>query len=208
MACPTSLSVSDWIYDDFRQVWIGFKADFTGSKDLIGSLTAYKKDEVRCDSPFNYYWIDTCSPKPSGNFTNFRYPLYDNFVVRGAKYGYCNSYICLYNSKKWDTYPSDKDDGNDLYDDVYCVCEVSPYLKAFHPITPDPSTPIDCPTDCPTCPTIQCDEQLDKAPSIDVHLNHLFAAVTTYQLWFAIVYIGVLAGINYVIYLKSSNIPK
>jgi hypothetical protein len=208
MVCPTSVSVSDWIYDDFRpfnrQIWIGFKADFIGSKDLIGSKNIYKKDEIKCYSTASYYWVDTCSPKPSGNFTNFHTPLFPTIVSEGFYYGYCFSYITKYTIKKWDVYPDDNIDINgEVYDDVYCLCEVSPYMKAFLPLTPDPS--LDSPSDCPICPTTQCDEQLDKAPSIDVHLNHLFAAVVTYQLCFAVVYIGVLAGINYVIYLNSIN---
>jgi len=39
----------------------------------------------------------------------------------------------------------------------------------------------------------------------NVHLNHLFAAAVTYQLCIVIVYIDVLVGINYVVYLNSIN---
>jgi len=39
----------------------------------------------------------------------------------------------------------------------------------------------------------------------NVHLSHLFAAAVTYQLCIAVVYIGVLASINYIIYLNSIN---
>jgi len=73
-----------WIYDDFdgTQIWIGSKADFIGSKDLIGSRNIYEKDEIKCYSTLSYYWVDTCSPKPSGNFTNFHTPHFPHYFNR------------------------------------------------------------------------------------------------------------------------------
>ena len=71
--------------------------------------------------------------------------------------------------------------------------------KAFDPLAPiDLDLSTDTLFNSPICATLQC-----KTPSVDVHLNHLFSCTVTCQLYFAVVYIGVLAGINYVVYLNS-----
>jgi hypothetical protein len=222
MVCPTSLSVSKWIQNALQdEVWIGYRANDT------------TKSEEQCGLPAYYYWLDTCSPRPSEVFTDW--------VI--DRYGYIgppdHCFAIIKKNTKWETFSDDSDHAS------ICVCEVSPYKlitpdpisetplapdpssetplapdpssetplapdpSSETPLTPDPSseTPLtpDPISETPLTPDPSSETRLAPDPSSETPLTPDPSSVATYQLWFAIVYIGVLAGINYVIYLNSIN---
>ena len=159
MVCPTSVSVSRWIQQALQEdVWIGYRAS-----DLT-------KREEQCGLPANYYWLDTCSPRPSEVFTDW---VIDPYGYIGPS-DHCFA-IIKKQFTKWETFSDDSDHAS------ICVCEVSPFKlttpdsSSETPPTPDSSseTPItpDSSSETHITPDSSSGTPLTPDSSSDTHIT-------------------------------------